>query len=81
MGVLLAHALRKHPDPELMESLKLYVDYVMCELYDGDTGEVFNDMPRCRDYIRLYNYPWVAQLFLEMYQLEEKDSGWMSTER
>lgn len=73
MGVLLAHALRKHPDPELMESLKLYVDYVMRELYDGDTGEVFNDMPRCRDYIRLYNYPWVAQLFLEMYQLEEKD--------
>lgn len=73
MGVLLAHALRKHPDPMLMESLKLYVAYVMRELYDGDTGEVFNDMPRCRDYIRLYNYPWIAQLFLEMYQLEGKD--------
>lgn len=70
MGVLLACYLQRCPNAFLEQSLENYVSYVLRELYDERTGEVFNDMPRCRDYIRLYNYPWMSRLFLEMYHLK-----------
>ena len=74
MGVLMAHYLQKHPDGELEKSLDLFLRYVLRELFDEETGEVFNDAPRCRDYIRLYNYPWVARLFLETCLLKKDES-------
>lgn len=69
MGVLMAYYLQKHPDAELERSLENYLSYVLRELFDEETGEVFNDAPRCRDYIRLYNYPWMSRFFLELYEL------------
>lgn len=69
MGVLMAFYLQKHPDEKLQKSLSLYLNYVLRELFDEQTGEVFNDAPGCRDYIRLYNYPWMSRFFLEMYHL------------
>ena len=71
MGVLLAYYLRKCPDMELKKSLDLYLKYVLRELFEEETGEVFNDAPRCRDYLRLYNYPWMSRFFLELYMLTE----------
>lgn len=76
MGVLMAHYLQRHPDKKLRESLDQYIAYVLRELYDEETGEVFNDAPRCRDYIRLYNAPWMGRLFLEMYLLT-KDAAYL----
>lgn len=73
MGILMAHYLQKHPDAELEKSLDKYVRYVLRELFDEATGEVFNDAPRCRDYIRLYNYPWVSRFFLELYHLKKEE--------
>lgn len=73
MGILMTFWLRRHPDKELEKSLNHYLTYVLRELYDEETGEVFNDAPRCRDYIRLYNYPWVSRFFLEMYQLKKEE--------
>lgn len=70
MGVLLAHYLQHHAHPFLQKSLDKYTDYVLRELFDEKTGEVFNDASRCRDYIRLYNYPWIARFFLELYLLQ-----------
>lgn len=71
MGVLLAMYLQNHYDGDMMDSLKLYIDFVYRELYDEESGEVFNDAGRDRSKIRLYNYPWMAQLFIELYKLFE----------
>lgn len=73
MGILMAHYLQQHPDDTLEESLGKYLVYVLRELFDETTGEVFNDAPRCRDYIRLYNYPWMSRFFLEMYNLKKEE--------
>lgn len=73
MGVLLAHYLQKYPDEKLRESLDRYIAYVLRELYDEETGEVFNDAPRCNDYFRLYNAPFFMRLFMEMYHLTEEE--------
>lgn len=73
MGVLMAFYLQNNRDMLLEQSLDKYIDYVLRELFDEDTGEVFNDANRCRDYIRLYNYPWVARFFLELYLLKKDE--------
>lgn len=73
MGILMAYYLQKHSDDSLQKSLDLYQQYVLRELFDEQTGEVFNDAPRCRDYIRLYNYPWMSRFFLELYQLKREE--------
>lgn len=69
MGALMALYLREENSEELRESLREYVDYVYREIYDEQTGEVYNDLGRCNDYYRLYNYPWFALLQLELYSL------------
>lgn len=73
MGTLLAYWLQKHPDSGLQKSLEQYLAYVLRELFDEHTGEVYNDAPKCNDYIRLYNYPWMGQFFLEAYGLWKED--------
>lgn len=73
MGVLLAGYLQKNKDEVLEQSLDKFEEYVLRELFNEQTGEVFNDMPRCNDYIRLYNYPWMCRFFLELYQLKGED--------
>lgn len=72
MGILFAYYLQHCPDARLQESLDQYAAYVLRELYDEETGEVFNDAPRCNDYTRLYNAPWVGRFFLEMYLLTKE---------
>lgn len=72
MGVLMAYYLQCCPDEELEKSLDCYLQYVLRELFNETTGEVFNDAPRCRDYIRLYNYPWISRFFLELYQFKKE---------
>lgn len=68
MGILLAAYLQKHPDRELEEGLDRYLSFVYRELYDETTGEVFNDAGRDNHFFRLYNYPWMALFFLEVYE-------------
>lgn len=69
MGVLLAKYLQDHPDAQLEQSLRTYVEYLHRELYDRATGTVFNDVRRNNDWHRLYNYPWMSVLHLELYAL------------
>ncbi|MCH4170013.1 MAG: hypothetical protein LKF36_02185 [Lactobacillus sp.] len=71
MGVLVAHYLRHHPDDRINKSLQAYVAYVFRALFNTEDGTVYNDAPRNNDQPRLYNYPWIGQLFLEMYQLTQ----------
>lgn len=69
MGILLARYLQKHQDKTLEESLKKYIAYTERELFDAETGEVFNDYQRDNSYKRLYNYPWMSVFNLELYSL------------
>jgi hypothetical protein len=69
MGVLMTRFLRSRPDAVLADSLKQYVAFVLRELFDSETGMVFDDVNRAVDRVRLYNFPWFAQFFLELYGL------------
>lgn len=54
---------------EVEKSRQRYMDFVLRELVDGQTGEVFNDFGRDNSYERLYNMPWYATLMVEQYKL------------
>ena len=61
--------LQEHEDEAVYESLLKYREYVYRELYDTDSGVVYNDICRNNDWNRLYNYPWMAVLQIELYKL------------
>ena len=78
MGVLLARFLQQKKQgefPELEKSLKTYMDYVKRELVDIKTGKVCNDAGMDDSYHRLYNLPWAATLFLEVYRLWKNEEN------
>jgi hypothetical protein len=72
MGVLIAKYLQSHFDAAIKASLDKYVAFVKRELFDEETGQVFNDVKRNNSYYRLYNHPWMAAFFIELYRLEKK---------
>jgi len=69
MGVLIARYLQKHEDKRLSDSLDQYIAYVERELFDKETGIVYNDYQRDNSWNRLYNYPWISVLYIELYKL------------
>jgi hypothetical protein len=69
MAILIAKYLQKHKDEKLSESLESYISFMLRELVDVNSGEVFNDINRDNSYIRLYNYPWFAEFCIELYKL------------
>jgi hypothetical protein len=69
MGTLLACYLQMNQNHEMMESLERYIAYVYRELFDEETGEVFQDVGRVQATSRLSHYPWTAQFFIELYIL------------
>lgn len=78
MGIVISEYqqyLRKNGqewDTELEQSLQKYIRYVLRELVDEETGKVYNDMKRDDSYKRLYNAPWAATFFVELYQQYEE---------
>ncbi|MDR0669887.1 MAG: hypothetical protein LBF95_07370 [Treponema sp.] len=76
MGVLMTRFLRSHPNAALETSLKQYIAFVLRELFDSETGTVFDDINHAVDRVRLYNFPWFAQFFLELYGLW-KDTAYL----
>ena len=69
MGILIARYLQNNKNEVFLQSLKKYIDYVYRELYDSNTGIVYNDVRRNLDWHRLYNYPWMSLFQLELYIL------------
>lgn len=74
MGALLAKYLQTHKDEALEHSLRQYMAYVDRELVDRETGVVYNDCRRDSSLQRLYNYPWAAVFYLELYALYGEES-------
>ncbi len=75
MGCLMARYLSNREggnDQLLRDSLERYRAYVLRELVDGDTGKVFNDIGWDDSYKRLYNAPWAAAFFAELYLLRKE---------
>ncbi|MBR5123525.1 MAG: hypothetical protein IKU90_00210, partial [Clostridia bacterium] len=70
MGLLMARYIKHHPDASLRKSLDDYMTFIEREIVDVQTGDVANDYGRRDPYKRLYNYPWLAELYLEMYDLD-----------
>ncbi|KAL2785268.1 hypothetical protein BJX66DRAFT_347598 [Aspergillus keveii] len=69
MGVLIARWLQSNSDTEVEESLRIYYDYVNNKLQDA-TGYVHSWPIGSRTAsLRLYNWPWVMQLHLQMAKL------------
>ncbi|HEY3233754.1 MAG TPA: hypothetical protein VGJ84_03500, partial [Polyangiaceae bacterium] len=66
MGVLLARHAAQTGSQASHESLRLYYRFVRNKLQDGDYNTYSNIR---RDDRRLYNYPWVVQLYLELYRV------------
>jgi len=69
MGILLARYLQNTSDPAVEHSLQLFRSYLYRELFDRETGMVYNDICRNNDQPRLYNYPWAAEFFMEIFRL------------
>ncbi|RDW79138.1 uncharacterized protein DSM5745_05990 [Aspergillus mulundensis] len=72
MGVLIARWLQENPDnPQIETSLRTYYDYVTNKLQEAD-GYVRSwpiGAARADTSLRLYNWPWVMQLHLQMAKL------------
>ncbi len=66
MGVFLAMYLQKHPDIMIQKSLERFCKYVHTKLQLPDYT-VLDGLTSTRK--RIYNYPWVAELYLEMFKL------------
>lgn len=75
MGMLLIEYLKESGDTDtavLKKGLEEYTEFVIRELVNTETGEVFNDIGYDNHYERLYNWPWFAAYFIALYGLEKK---------
>lgn len=77
MGILLVRWLNLQPakDPALMDALGRYLCFVSprLQLADGYVKDAVNS-----DAMRLYNWPWVAQLHLEHARLTNEEASWQA---
>ena len=71
MGLLIANWLRTHDDKAVYDSLMKYVGFIYREIYDSSTGCVYNTVGYTTKRLRLYNAPWVAEFFTELYWLTD----------
>ena len=69
MGILIAKYLQTHNDEDAKKSLLKYVDFVLREFVDPETGDVFDTIGRDPTMIRLYNAPWVCVFMTELWKL------------
>lgn len=69
MALLITKYLQTHNDSKLRETLDKYIAFVLREVFDSETGEIFDGVRKNIKYKRLYNAPWITMLFTEMYLL------------
>lgn len=69
MALLIVKYLQSHNDDKIRAALDKYIAFVIREVFDSDTGEIFDGVRKSVKYKRLYNAPWITMLFTEMYLL------------
>lgn len=73
MPLTVIRYLQLQKDDMVEKSLALYMQFLFREFYEETTGEVFNNIGKTRDALRLYNAPGVMLIFAEMYALTKED--------
>lgn len=69
MGCVVAQAARLTDNAVLHTSLERHRAFVLREIFDTETGEVFNGVGRSNAHERRYNYPWMAAYWIEWHKL------------
>ena len=73
MVLVIVKYLQKHEDQRVRASLDLFIRFMFREFYDEVSGDVYNNIGKCHDFLRLYNAPGVMLLFAELYLLTLDD--------
>lgn len=73
MPLVIIRYLQLCEDEKVRRSLDLFIEFMFREFYEESTGEVFNNIGKTRDALRLYNAPGVCLVFAEMYILTKED--------
>ncbi len=69
MGILIAKYLQKTNNPRFKESLDLFVEFMIRECVDEETGYVSDGIGKSHEDFRLYNVLWPTLFFNELYIL------------
>ena len=72
MPLLLARWAQRHPSSELTAALARYEAFLLREIWDDATGEVYNGIGLRERRKRHYNGPWFINFWWEMYNLTGK---------
>lgn len=75
MGLLLTKYLQTHPDEQIRAALDRFVEFILREIFDPETGAV-RDSIGPEGKLRLYNGPWIVMLFTELYLLT-REPAWL----
>lgn len=67
MALAIIKYLQHHENEKVKRSIELYIQFLYREFFEETTGEVFNNISKSRDALRLYNAPGVMLIFTEMY--------------
>lgn len=81
MGLLVCRYLQTHRDREAEHSLDLFEQFLLREIYDPETGEVFNNIGKHSEFKRLYNNAGLVNFWLEMYYLRKQEKYLIWIER
>jgi len=73
MALTIIRYLQLHDDNKLRRSIDLFINFLFREFYEEETGEVFNNIGKNQDALRLYNAPGVMLVFAEMYYLTKNN--------
>lgn len=74
MGILIASYLQSKWDQEIYESLMKYEKFIRREIYNDETGQIYDEVQRGTANIRLYNFLWVALFYTELFYLTKNES-------
>jgi len=69
MGVIVCKALQAKYDEVKMQSLRKHRAFIEREVFDSETGIVYNQIARDNRFNRIFNYTWVSTYYFEWYEL------------
>ena len=72
MGVIVCKALQLEYDEVKMESLRRHRAFIEREMFDEDSGIVYNQIGHDSTHLRVFNFPWVSTYYLEWYELTQE---------
>lgn len=74
MALLICRYLQTHKNEKYYNALMKNVEFIKREIYDSQTGDVFNTIGKDPSNKRLYNAPWISMYFTELYYLTKDEN-------